>query len=397
VEVELVTSQGLRVTASAPSGVSVSSHEAVEIRDGGPRYLGKGVLTAVKNINQQIAPRLLGLEVTEQALLDRAMLELDGTPNKSNLGGNAVTAVSLAAARAGALSLGLEPYQYLGGTRATAIPVMCPNMISGSKTAGNELDFEDYLLVPFGFESIQEALRAGVEVFHRLHNRLKERFGLIAQITALAPPLETNEEAFEAILAAIKEAGYDGRIGLGVDVAAGNCYDSAKGVYRLRRGEVDADGMIAYYRELTGRYPIIFIEDGLMEDDFAGFARLTAQVDCLVVGDDLFATNQNRLAQGAALKAANAILLKVNQAGTVSEALATATAAHFRKYDIVASVRSGETDDAIQADSAVAAGARLMKIGAPLRGEMITKYNRMMAISRKLGPSAVFRGHEFSL
>lgn len=397
VEVELTTSLGLSVCASAPSGVSVSSHEAVELRDGGQRYLGKGVLKAVDNVNQMIAPALAGLEVTDQALVDQRMLELDGTPDKSHLGGNAITAVSLAAARAGAQTLGIELYQYLGGVGADCIPVMCPNMLSGSKTAGNELDFEDYLIVPFGFESIQEALRAGVEVFHRLHRNLEERFGLIAQITALAPPLKTSEEAFEMILQAVDQAGYTGRMGLGIDVAAGNFYDPGKDRYVLRAGDTDTAGMIAYYRELVAKYPIVFIEDGLMEDDFAGFAGLTKAVDCLVVGDDLFATNPARLARGAALGAGNAMLCKVNQAGSVSEAMAAASAALRNGYDVVASVRSGETDDSAQADLAVAVGARLMKIGCPLRGEMVTKYNRLMNISRQLGRSAVFRGAEFSI
>lgn len=396
VEVELTTDQGLTVCASAPSGVSVSSHEAVELRDGGERYLGKGVLRAVENVERVIAPALAGLEVTDQALVDQRLLEVDGTPDKSHLGGNAITAVSLAAARAGAQSLGLELYRYLGGVRATGIPVMCPNMLSGSKTAGNELDFEDYLLVPYGFGSIEEALRAGVEVFHRLHRNLERRFGLIAQITALAPPMQTSEEAFDMILEAVEQAGYTGRMGLGIDVAAGNFYDPDKGLYALRAGDTDADGMIALYRELVASYPIIFIEDGLMEEDFTGFARLTEAVDCLVVGDDLFATNTQRLALGAAAGAGNAMLCKVNQAGTVSEAMAAASAAQRLGYDVVASVRSGETDDPAQADLAVAVGASLMKIGCPLRGEMITKYNRLMNISRRLGRSAVFHGADFN-
>ncbi|WP_338604593.1 phosphopyruvate hydratase [Desulfoferula mesophila] len=395
VEVELTTDRGLSVCASAPSGVSVSSHEAVELRDGGERYLGKGVLRAVENVEQVISPALAGLDVTDQALVDQRLLEVDGTPDKSHLGGNAITAVSLAAARAGAQSLGLELYRYLGGVGAKGIPVMCPNMLSGSKTAGNELDFEDYLLVPYGFESIEEALRAGVEVFHRLHRNLESRFGLIAQITALAPPMQTSEEAFDMILEAVEQAGYARRMGLGIDVAAGNFYDVDKGLYALRAGDTDADGMISLYRELTDKYPIVFIEDGLMEEDFAGFARLTEAVDCLVVGDDLFATNTERLALGAAQGAGNAMLCKVNQAGTVSEAMAAASAAQRLGYDVVASVRSGETDDPAQADLAVAVGASLMKIGCPLRGEMITKYNRLMNISRRLGRSAVFHGAEF--
>jgi enolase len=397
VEVEVITDQGIRACSSSPSGTSTSSHEAIDIRDGGVRYLGKCVLKAVENAERVIGPRLLGMEVTDQWGVDRAMIELDGTPQKSRLGGNTLTAVSLAVAKAGAAALGLEVYRYLGGVRAAAIPVMCPNLVSGSPTAGNELDFEDYLIVPFGFSSLAESLRAGVEVFHTLHEILRSRFGLIPQITALAPPLRTSQEALDLIMQAIGKAGYEGRIGLGIDAAIGQLYDEASGKYNLRQGSLSTPELIDYYKDLTRSYPILFLEDGLWENDFDGFAEMRHRLDCLVVGDDLFASNPTRLARGAQKKAANAILLKVNQAGTVSEALVTANTAHFLKYDIVASVRSGETDDPVQADLAVASQAKLMKIGAPVRGEMVTKYNRLMRIEQELGRQAEFRGREFSL
>lgn len=397
VEAELVTDRGRRVFASAPSGTSTSSHEAIELRDGGPRYAGKGVLRAVANIETEIAPRLAGMAVTDQWGVDRAMVELDGTPQLGRLGGNAITAVSLAVARAGAGACRTEVYRYLGGQRASRIPVVCPNLISGSPTAGNPLDFEDFLVVPFGFPCLAEALRAGVEVFHILHGNFKARFGPIAQITALAPPLQTNEEALDALLLAIRQAGYEGRIGVGIDAAVGQLYDQSSGRYRLGRGELTAAELIDYYQELLRRYPILYLEDGLGEDDFAGFAEMRRRLRCLVIGDDLFASDAARLAEGARREAANAVLLKVNQAGTVSRALETANTAHALRYDIVASVRSGETDDPVQADLAVASQAKLMKLGAPIRGEMIGKYNRMMRIEREMGGQADFRGRELAL
>lgn len=394
VEVDIFTSAGNRHTASAPSGVSVSSHEAVEIRDGGRRLMGKGALQAARNINEKIAPALLGKTVTDQAGLDALLISLDGTKRKSALGGNALTAVSLAVAKAGAAAYGLEPYTYLGGADRTRVPLLCPNMLSGSKTAGNSLDFEDYLLAPFGFPTLAEAVTASVETFHVLHKNLQRKYGLIPQITALAPPCKTSREAMDLIVEAIAEAGYEGKIGLGVDAAADNFHDKKTGLYILQAGPLDREGLIAHYRELTDSYPILFWEDGLAEDDFEGFAAMTKAVPALIVGDDLFATSPERLAKGADMKAANAMLLKVNQAGTVSEALAAGKAAADAGYSIVASVRSGETDDSIQADIAVAAGALMMKAGAPLRGEMVGKYNRLTWIERELGAKASFAGAE---
>lgn len=391
VEVDLFTNLG-RFTASAPSGVSVSSHEAVELRDGGNRLMGKGVLTAVRNINEVIAPALKGKDASDQAGLDALLIALDGTPQKAKLGGNAITAVSLAILKAGAAAAKHEPYEYLGGPAATRVTLLCPNMLSGSKTAGNSLDFEDYLIVPYGFANVTQALTAGVEIFHVLHKNLEKRYGLIPQITALAPPCKTSAEAMDFIMQAIADAGYEGKVGLGIDVAADNFFDPATGLYKLQSGLVDRATLIGHYQELTRSYPVVFWEDGLAEDDFEGFAELTAAVSALIVGDDLFATNPRRLARGASMKAANAMLLKVNQAGTVTEAMAAGKAAREAGYAVVASVRSGETDDSVQADIAVAGQALLMKAGAPLRGEMVGKYNRLMWIERELGASASFAG-----
>jgi enolase len=392
VEAEIYTSAGGKYWASAPSGVSTSSHEAIEIRDGVRRMMGKGVQKAVENILKIIAPGIMGMEITDQRKIDERLLELDGTPQKSRLGGNAITAVSLSAARGGAGTSGLSLYRYLGGDKTYFLPVLCPNTLSGSKTAGNELDFEDYLIVPFGFTRLREAIFAGVEVFHALHQALQDRFGLIPQITALAPPLKTTEEALNFISEAIRQCGFEGKIGIGIDVAADNFYDRAKDVYRLRQGAMTRDELISYYASLEKAYPIFFLEDGLHENDFAGFKILTERVRSLVIGDDLFATNKERLIEGARNYSLNGALFKLNQAGTVSEYLEAAAAAKECGYTLVASVRSGETEDPGQADLAVAIGADFMKLGAPLRGEMAAKYNQLLRIEEELGPEARFGG-----
>ncbi|MCX5906866.1 MAG: enolase, partial [Deltaproteobacteria bacterium] len=396
VEAELLTNDGRRFTASAPSGVSASSHEAIEIRDGGRRIMGKGVLKAVNNIVTVIGPGLKGMEVLDQKGIDRRLLEMDGTPQKSRLGGNAITAVSLVVAKAGAAASGLPVYRYLAGAGACSLPIVCPNMISGSRTAGNELDFEDYILVPHGFGSLRESLFAAVEVFHTLHRNLQDRFGLIPQITALAPPLKTTEEALDAICQAVGQAGYDGKVGIGIDVAANNFYDEAKDVYHLRRGKMSRQDLIAHYLELTQAYPIRFLEDGLHEDDFEGFAQMTQALPCMVLGDDLFATNQERLAYGGKNFSLNAALFKVNQAGTVSEFLEAAVIARRYNYKIIGSVRSGETEDPVQADLGVAIGADYFKVGAPIRGEMTVKYNQFLRIEEELNKAKPISGTELS-
>jgi len=384
VEAEVVTSEGKGYLASAPSGVSTSSYEAVEIRDGGKRLMGKGVQQAVGNILRIIAPEIVGMDIMDQRGMDRRLCELDGTPHKSRLGGNAITAVSLSVARAGAGTKGQALYRHLGGNRMFSMPVLCPNTLSGSKTAGNELDFEDYLIVPFGFSHFREALFAGVEVFHALHESLKEKFGLIPQITALAPPLKTTEEALNLITQAINRCGFEGRIGIGIDVAGDNFYDPSRDVYRLRHKAMTREELISYYVSLEKAYPVFFLEDGLQENDFEGFRILTQRVKCLVIGDDLFATNKSRLIEGAKTYGLRGALFKLNQAGTVSEYLDAAEAAKEWGYTIMASVRSGETEDSGQADLAVAIGADYMKLGAPLRGEMVTKYNRLLRIEEEL-------------
>lgn len=397
VEVEVITENEIKSIASGPSGTSTSTHEAIEVRDHGERLMGKGVQKAVDNIIDLIAPKLKGMDVTDQVAIDDAIITMDGTKNKSKLGGNATTALSLAVAKCAALNLRLPLYQYLGGVAASMIPIICPNMLSGSKTAGNKLDFEDYLLVPYGFATIKEAIFAGIEVFHTLHKKLTHKYGLIPQITALAPPISSTEEAFDFILSAIEEAGYKNRIGLAVDVAAGLFYSADEDVYCINNKKMSKRELIGYYKQLVGKYPIILLEDGLEENDYEGFSELTKETSCITVGDDLYGTNLHRLLEGAKRKSTKGALFKVNQVGTVTEFLKAAQLARANNYSIVASVRSGETDDSAQVDLAVAIGAKFMKVGAPIRGEMITKYNRFLQIEEELGKYGDFWGKYINL
>ena len=392
VEAVVHCESGVTGRAAAPSGISVSDHEAVDLKDGGSRYMGKGTKRAVSNIENILSPALCGMSVLEQELIDRRMIELDGTSNRSSLGGNAMIAVSVAVAKAAAAARGLPLYAYLGGSRAVNIPVICPNLISGSKTAGNRLDFEDFLVVPYGFDSFAESIRAVVEVFHILYRNLCRDFGLIAQITALAPPLHRNEDAFEYLKQAIKEAGYEGCIKFAVDVASGLIYNKESGLYEMEGGGMDREQLIGYYAGLCQRYPLSFIEDGLQEDDYEGFAQMRRALPAIIVGDDIFATNEVRLKKGFEKQAGNGIIIKANQAGTVTETLRVARIAHELGYTVIASTRSGETADEFQSDLAMAIGADYMKTGCPFRGEMVTKWNRMMEIEQQLGDRAVFKG-----
>lgn len=392
VEVDILLENGMISRASAPAGVSVSEHEAIDLRDGGNRFMGKGVLKAVENINTIIASNLKGIPIDDQQAIDQLMIQLDGTPNKSNLGGNAITAVSIAAARGGANYHRLPLYQYLGGTEAIMIPIICPNLISGSKTANNHLDFEDFLVVPFGFDTFTDSIRAVVEVFHVLYSDLCKKYGTIGQITALAPPLFHNEDALDYLSDAINKSGYSGRIGFGIDVASNLIYNPKTDLYELSKGSLTREELIAYYCDLCKKYPIKFIEDGLHENDFEGFALMRKVLSTLIVGDDLFATDASRLQKGSEIKAGNAILIKVNQVGTISQTFETTNLAKKLDYTLVASTRSGETEDPFQADLAVSIGAMYMKTGCPFRGEMVTKWNRMMEIETQLGEKAIFYG-----
>ncbi len=389
---------GVEGTAAVPSGASTGAHEAVELRDGGSRFLGKGVQKAVSNVNERIAPEVIGLDALDQAGLDRAMIELDGTPNKGELGANALLAVSLAAARAAASTLELPLYRYLGGPNARTLPVPLMNVINGGKHADNAVDMQEFMLAPVGFRSFESALRAGVETFHHLKKVLASR-GYDTNVGdegGFAPDLKSNQEAIEVLIAAIEKAGYTpgDEIAIALDPASTEFYQDGR--YRLAAEgkEFDSDGMIGYWEEWLSKYPIVSIEDGLAEDDWVGWAQQTTRMGERVqlVGDDLFVTNVDRLQRGIDEGVANAILVKVNQIGTLTEALDAIELAKRYGYRNVISHRSGETEDAFIADLAVAVNAGQIKTGSASRSDRLAKYNRLLRIEADLGSAARYLG-----
>ncbi len=391
---------GVVATAAVPSGASTGMHEATELRDGGDRYGGKGVLKAVQNVDEVLAPALIGVDALEQAEVDRVMLELDGTSNKSNLGANALLAVSLAAARAAAQTLELPLYRYLGGVAAKTLPVPMMNVINGGKHADNRVDMQEFMLAPVGFERFSEALRAGVETFHALKKVLSKR-GYNTNVGdegGFAPDLKSNQEAIEVILEAIEGAGYTpgDQIAIGLDPASTEFYKG--GSYHLEaEGKVLSSAeMVDYWQDWVSRYPIISIEDGLAEDDWDAWANLTEAIGdrCQLVGDDLFVTNTERLKRGIDTGVGNAILIKVNQIGTLTEALDATELAKRAGYRNMISHRSGETEDAFIADLAVAVNAGQIKTGSASRSDRLAKYNRLLLIEQELGSSARFLGSQ---
>ncbi len=389
---------GIEASAAVPSGASTGSFEAVELRDGGARYGGKGVLRAVDNVNTTIAEAVLGRDAFDQIGLDRAMIELDGTPNKARLGANATLAVSLAAARAVAATLEMPLYRYLGGTNGRVLPVPMMNVINGGKHADNRVDMQEFMLAPVGFSTFGEALRAGVETFHALKKVLSKK-GYDTNVGdegGFAPNLGSNLEAVEVLLEAIEKAGYvpGEQIALALDPASTEFFKD--GAYHLEaEGKVlTPDAMIDYWTEWVDRYPIVSIEDGLAEDDWAGWAKLTAAVGDRVqlVGDDLFVTNVERLGRGIRDHVGNAILVKVNQIGTLTESLEAIELAKSAGYRNMISHRSGETEDAFIADLAVGVNAGQIKTGSASRSDRLAKYNRLLAIEAELGTSARYLG-----
>jgi enolase len=401
VEVEVILEDGTMARAIVPSGASTGAHEAVELRDSDKnRYDGKGVLKAVANVNDIIAPQVIGMEAVRQIDIDSLMLELDGTPNKSKLGANAILGVSLAVARAAAEYLGLPLYQYIGGINAREIPVPQMNIMNGGKHADNNVDIQEFMVLPAGAQSFAEGLRMVVEVYHSLKKVLKAK-GLATAVGdegGFAPDLPSNQAALDAIMEAITQAGYQpGKdIFLGLDVAASELYRDGK--YHLEStGEVlTSHQMIDFYEELVNKYPIISLEDGLDEDDWEGWKKLTQRLGNRIqlVGDDIFVTNTQRLAQGIEKGIANSILIKVNQIGTLSETLDTINMAKRAGYTCVISHRSGETEDAIIADIAVATGAGQIKSGAPARTDRVAKYNQLLRIEEELDVFAQYRGRD---
>lgn len=384
--------------AAVPSGASTGAHEAVELRDGGPRYLGKGVLQAVENVNERIAHEVLGMDALDQAAVDRAMSELDGTPNKAELGANAILAVSLATARAAANAVGLPLYRYLGGPNGRVLPVPMLNVINGGQHADNAVDMQEFMLLPVGFSTFGSALRAGVETFHQLSKVLAQR-GYNTNVGdegGFAPDLKSNQEAIEVMLEAIEKAGYapGDEIALALDPASTEFYRD--GNYHLEaEGKVlDRDGMIDYWEEWVTKYPILSIEDGLAEDDWEGWAKLTERIGDRVqlVGDDLFVTNSSRLKRGIDEGVGNSILVKVNQIGTLTEAMDAIELAKSYGYRNVISHRSGETEDTFIADLAVGVNAGQIKTGSASRSDRTAKYNRLLQIEHELGDAARFLG-----
>ncbi len=383
--------------AAVPSGASTGVHEAVELRDGDPAaYGGKGVTRAVANVDEAIAPAVRGMDATDQRALDERLIELDGTENKGALGANALLGVSLATARAAANDEGVSLFRWLGGEEARVLPVPMLNVVNGGVHAQNSLDFQEFMVVPGGGESFADALRIGAEVFHRLRALLHDR-GLATGVGdegGFAPDLPTSEAAIEAVLEAARLAGHADRIALALDPAATELWQN--GAYRFEGRVVSPDEMVAFWEELAGRYPIVSVEDGLAEDEWASWERLTAEAgDRLqLVGDDLFVTNVERLRRGITEGAANAILVKVNQIGTLTETLDAIALAQEAGFGVVISHRSGETEDTTIADLAVATGAGQIKTGAPSRSDRVAKYNQLLRIEEELGDRAIYPGFD---
>ena len=399
VEVEVILESGVVGRAAVPSGASTGAHEAVELRDGDKeRYLGKGVLQAVKNVNEIIAEQLIGYSVFDQVEIDELMIEIDGTPNKAKLGANAILGVSMAVAKAAAEELGVPLYKYLGGFSARELPVPMMNILNGGEHADNNVDIQEFMVLPVGAPSFREALRMGAEVYHSLKSVLKAR-GLSTAIGdegGFAPNLASNEEALQVIMEAIEKAGYKpGKdIYLGMDVASTEFYQDGKYKMTGEGKEFSSAELVAFYENLVAKYPIITIEDGMAEDDWEGWKLLTEKLGkkLQLVGDDLFVTNTERLAKGIDEGIANSILVKVNQIGTLTETFATMEMAKRAGYTCVVSHRSGETEDATIADIAVAVNAGQIKTGAPARTDRVAKYNQLLRIEDELCDSADYKG-----
>lgn len=401
VEVEVWTENGVFGRALVPSGASTGAFEAVELRDGDKsRYLGKGVLKAVENVNEVIAPEVVGMDVFDQVGIDQLLIDLDGTPNKGKLGANAILGVSIAVARAAANELGMPLYKYIGGVNGKLLPVPMMNILNGGEHADNNVDIQEFMIMPVGASNFREALRMGAEIFHSLRAELKSK-GLntaVGDEGGFAPNLSSNEEALATIVTAIEKAGYKAgeEVVLALDVAATELYDKDRKVYRLEGEgrELTAEEMIDYYADLVEKYPIISIEDGLDEEDWEGWKLLTEKLGDRVqlVGDDLFVTNTERLRKGIEKGVANSILIKLNQIGTITETLDAIELAKVHGYTAVISHRSGETEDTTIADLAVALNAGQIKTGAPSRTDRVAKYNQLLRIEEELMDSAQYKG-----
>jgi enolase len=397
VEVEVMTESGYFGRAAVPSGASTGQYEACELRDGDKqRYGGKGVLKAIGNVKDRIAPKLLGIDVCSQTEIDNLLIELDGTPNKTNLGANAILGVSLAVSKAAAESVGLPLYRYLGGVHANRLPVPMMNIINGGAHADNNVDFQEFMIVPFGAPTFRESLRYGVEVFHSLKAVLKEKKlnTAVGDEGGFAPDLASNKAALDILMEAIQKAGFKPGedVGIALDVAASEFWKNGEYYLEGEKRGFDREGMVKFLAGLARDYPIMSIEDGLDENDWEGFRLLTSEIgdQVQIVGDDLFVTNSNRLQQGIEQNAANAILIKLNQIGTLTETLDAITLATRSGYNSIISHRSGETEDSTIADLAVAVGCGQIKTGSASRTDRICKYNQLLRIEEELGSTARF-------
>lgn len=405
VEVEVLTENGYMGRAAVPSGASTGVHEAVELRDGDKsQYLGKGVLKAVSHVNDIIGPELEGFYIFDQNLIDKVLIDLDGTENKSSLGANSILAVSMAVAKAAAEESGQPLYRYIGGVNANTLPIPMMNILNGGSHADNSIDFQEFMIMPVNASSFGESLRMGVEVFHHLKNVLKKK-GYSTNVGdegGFAPNIASNEEAIETVLTAIEAAGYrpGEDIYIAMDAATSEMYDMEKKVYRFHKSdkrEMSSSELVSYWKNWTSKYPILSIEDGLAEDDWAGWAELTKTIGNKVqlVGDDLFVTNVKRLQRGITENVANSILVKVNQIGTLTETIDAINLATRHSYTNIISHRSGETEDTTIADLAVAMNSGQIKTGSASRTDRIAKYNQLLRIEEELGETAYFPGRAF--
>ena len=400
VEVDVYLEDGSFGSAAVPSGASTGAHEALELRDGDKsRFLGKGVLKAVENVDKIIAPQVIGMEALDQLVVDQVMIEIDGTPHKEKLGANAILGVSLPVAKAAADSVGLPLYRYLGGVGARLLPVPMMNILNGGKHADNNVDIQEFMVIPKNADSMRTAVRMGAEVFHNLRAVLKSRGynTSVGDEGGFAPDLKSNEEALDVIVEAISKAGYKpgGDIFLALDVAATELYEGGKYHFHSTGNSLTTEETIDFYEKLSNSYPVFSIEDGLAEDDWKGWAQMTERLGKKIqlVGDDIFVTNKERLERGIREGAANSVLVKVNQIGTLTETLETMEMARRAGYTSVISHRSGETEDTTIADLAVALNAGQIKTGAPSRTDRVAKYNQLMRIEEDLGEAAIYAGN----
>ena len=402
VEVDVITDEGAVGRAAVPSGASTGAHEAVELRDGDTKkYLGKGVLKAVRNVNETIAPALIEYDVADQAGIDGLMIALDGTANKGKLGANAMLAVSMAVAKAAAEESGLPLFRYVGGTNARILPVPMMNILNGGAHADNRIDFQEFMVMPVGAASFSEGLRWGVEIFHALKSVLRKK-GYSTNVGdegGFAPDIQSNEEAIETVLSAITAAGYKpgSQVVIAMDAANTELWDAKKKKYVFHKSggkQMSSEQLVAHWVSWVKQYPIVSIEDGMAEDDWKGWAMLTAELGgkCQLVGDDLFVTNVNRLQQGIDKEVANALLVKVNQIGTITETINAVTLAQHNGFNTIMSHRSGETEDTTIADLAVALNCGQIKTGSASRTDRMAKYNQLLRIEEQLGDSAVYPG-----